>query len=129
MPLTYLIDEELGVVRTTATGRLTDAELLEHKKVLMDDPKFRPGMRELSDIRGVDALDVSPQGVMRAASFDSANSPTVGRHQLGILVPSDHVFGMARMYQMRTDGNTGGVHVFRDEAEAELWLTSPTEGG
>ena len=121
MPISYDIDEERGFVRTVATGRLTDAELLEHKHALMADPRFRDGMKELSDIRGVDDLQVTPQGVMRAASFDSANNAAMGTHRLGLLVPSDYVFGMARMYQMRTDQNMG-VEVFRDDEEAQRWL-------
>ncbi|MDH3206648.1 MAG: hypothetical protein OEO79_08550 [Gemmatimonadota bacterium] len=122
MAIRYEIDEERSIVMTTATGRLTDAELLAHKEALLADPRFRPGMKELSDIRGVEDLDVSPEGVMAAASFDSRNSPVLETHRLGLLVSTDLVFGMARMYEMRTDGNTGGVKVFRSEEEAMLWL-------
>ena len=98
MPIQYDIDEEMGVIRTTASGRLTDEELLEHKRTLLSDARFRPGMRELS------------------------------RHQLALLVPTDLVFGMGRMYEQRTEGNTGGVEIFRDEAEAQRWLDAGSPG-
>lgn len=124
MPISYDIDEHRGVVRTIATGRLTDEDLLDHKRALLADARFRPGMRELSDIRGVDQLDVTPQGIMEAASFDADYEAELGAHRLGLLVPSDLVFGMARMYEMRTAGSTGGVEVFRTEDEALRWLGS-----
>lgn len=124
MPIQYEIDEDRGVVRTTASGRLTDEELLEHKRALLDDPRFRPGMAELSDVRGVDELAVTPAGIAEAAQFDESHSDHFGSHRLALLVPTDLVFGMGRMYEQRTDGNTGGVQIFRDEAEALRWLES-----
>ena len=125
MPISYEIDEEQEIVRTTVTGRLTDDELLAHKQALVEDPRFREGMKELSDIRGVTELDITPEGVLKAVSFDATNASRFGTHRLGILVGSDHVFGMARMYEMRTDGNTGGVAVFRSVEEARSWVESP----
>jgi len=122
MAITYEIDEERSIVMTTVTGRLTDAELMAHKEALLADPRFSAGMKELSDIRGIEDLDVTPQGIMAAASFDSQNNAELATHRLGLLVPTDLVFGMARMYEMRTEGNTGGVKVFRNEEEAMLWL-------
>ena len=122
MPITYEIDKERSLVRTTVTGRLTDADLLAHKRALLADPCFSIGMKELSDIRGVEEFEVTPEGIMAAAFFDSRNKAELGTHQLALVASADLVFGMARMYGMRTDGNTGGVGVFRSEEEAKVWL-------
>lgn len=124
MAITYEIDEERAFVRTTITGRLTDADLIAHKEALLADPRFRIGMKELSDVRGVEDLQVTPHGVMMAAKFDSENNEGFGDHRLSLLVSEDLVFGMARMYGSRTLGNTGGVGVFRSEEEALAWLES-----
>jgi hypothetical protein len=59
MPITYRIDTKQGLVLTAATGVLTDDELLEHKRALAADPTFSPGMRQLSDVRGVERLAVT----------------------------------------------------------------------
>ena len=120
--ITYRIDEALGVVRTTVTGRLDDQDLLAHKRALLADPRFTVGMKELSDIRQCEQMDVTPQGIAAAASFDSDHSSELRAHRLGLLVPTDLVFGLARMYEMSTDGNTGGVMVFRTEEDALRWL-------
>lgn len=122
MPITYDIDETLGVVRTLVTGRLTDEQLIAHKHRLLADPRFTPGMKELSDVRGVEAMEVTPRGIAAAVSFDSSHSSKLDGHRLALLVPTDLVFGMARMYEMSTEGNTGGVQVFRSEDEALGWL-------
>jgi hypothetical protein len=61
MPITYRIDQEHDVVWTTATGVLTDADLLAHKSRLINDADFKPGLRELSDVRAVDRLEVTPK--------------------------------------------------------------------
>lgn len=124
MPIQYEIDEKDGVVRTTATGRLTDDELMAHKRALLADPRFRGGMRELSDVRGVDELAVTPEGIANFASFDRAHTGVLEAHHLALLVPTEFVFGMGRMYEQRTDGNTGGVEIFRDEEAALSWLNS-----
>jgi hypothetical protein len=122
MPIRYTIDSKNGVVYTTASGTLTEDELLAHKRALMRDPAFNAGMKELSDIRAVEHLDVSVEAIQGLAKFDREHTNDVGEHQLGLLVPTDFVFGMARMYEMMTEGNTAGVVVFRDEAEAKAWV-------
>ena len=122
MAMTYEIDEERSLVRTTVSGRLTDADLLAHKHALLADPGFRVGMNELSDIRRVEEFEVTPEGITAAALFDSKNKADVGTHRLALVASADLVFGMARMYGMKTDGNTGGVGVFRNEEEAVVWL-------
>lgn len=70
MPITYRIDSERGIVLTAATGVLTDDEVMAHKRALAGDPGYRAGMRELSDVRGVERLDVTPEGVRLMASLD-----------------------------------------------------------
>ncbi len=124
MPMSYRIDEEQGVVFTTADGKVTEQHLMAHKAALLQDPKFRPGMKELSDMRAVEALEVSPEGIASAVRFDADHASDLSEHKLGLLVPTDFVFMVARMYEAGTEGNTGGVEVFRSEEEARRWLES-----
>ena len=122
MPISYAIDPRLGLVRTTATGVLTDEELLQHKRDLQGDPRFDASMKELSDIRGVERLDVTAEGVRRAVAMDQGQADALGDYKLALVVSADVVFGMARMYQMMTEENIEGVGVFRDIEEALEWL-------
>jgi hypothetical protein len=74
MAIRYEIDAPRGIVLTTADGILTDDELLDHKRRLVEDPRFTPGMKELSDVRGVDQLEVTPEGIGRMVALDELHA-------------------------------------------------------
>jgi hypothetical protein len=122
MPITYRIDQEHDVVWTNATGVLTDADLLAHKSRLINDPDFKPGLRELSDVRAVDRLEVTPNGISQFVARDKADSAKLHDHKLAIVASADVVYGMARMYQTLSDDETQHVMVFRTIPEATAWL-------
>ena len=115
MPISYRIDPDARLVRTVATGVLTDAELLEHKEQLAADPAFEAGMHQISDVRGVERLEVSAVGVRSFVSNDDRHAARFAGHRMAIVANSDVVFGMARMYQTMSRVKVG---VFRDMHEA-----------
>ena len=122
MAITYAIDSALGVVFTKATGVLTDDDLVGHKQNLLRDPGFKPGMVELSDVRGVERLEVTPEGIRGFVTQDKADADRLRGFKLAIVASQDVVFGMARMYQMLTAENPLNVNVFRDMEKARVWL-------
>jgi hypothetical protein len=122
MPITYHIDPERRLVLTHASGILTDADLLAHKDRLARDAAFDPGMRQLSDLRAIQRLDVSAAGVRAMVDHDTANAPRRAGHRMALVVPTDDAFGMARMYQIMGRHEDGNVGVFRSMPEAEAWL-------
>jgi hypothetical protein len=122
MPITYRVDLAASVVLTTATGALTDQDVLRHKQALLDDPAVRPDMAELSDVRGVSALEVTPEGIRMFTAFDRSAGEDSGR--LAIVASKDFAFGTARMYQMRGPEDRVGVFRCIDEARAWLGLTT-----
>mgnify|MGYP003345912491 CR=1 FL=1 len=124
MPLTYHIDTARGLVQTTASGVLTDHDVLDLKARLASDPGWSPGMRELADISGIDALEVTADGVRQMVQED-ASTPDLGAYRLAIVAPANDVFGMARMYQMLTDRVVPNIGVFRSVNEALAWIESP----
>jgi hypothetical protein len=122
MPISYRIDVERNLVLTTASGRLTDDDILQLKARLVRDPAFTPGMKELADIRNIDGLDVTPAGIQAMVQQDRNDSAHLASHKLAIVLSDDVAFGMARMYQTRTESSMGNVGVFRDIEEARTWL-------
>lgn len=121
MPVSYRIDSPNGIVWTKVTGVLTDEQLLRHKEALLADPAFRAGMKEISDVRDVERLDVTREGIRRFASFDAVHSSHLSAHEIALLVSDDLTFGLGRMYGALTEGNIGGVKVFRCESEVRSW--------
>lgn len=122
MPINYRIDSEQKIVWTKASGVLTDQELLEHKRRLAQDPNFKSGMRELSDVSEIEKLEVTPEGITRFVMQDKADVMSLGDFKLAIVASADEVFGMARMYQIFTEKNIPRIGVFRDLEEARAWL-------
>lgn len=123
MPISYSISAPDNLVATKAEGTLTDADIIDHKERLSVDPDFAPGMLELSDVRDVTSLEVTPEGIRRFTAFDKGNSESDRGHRLAIVASEDFIFGMARMYQMQApEGDQAGVSVFRSIEEARSWL-------
>ena len=122
MPISYVIDPPRNLIRTTATGVLTDEEVLSHKGAMAADPACRPGMLELSDVRSVSQLMVTASGIQAMVAVDAEHGPALSGHRLAIVASKDVVFGMARMYQNMTGDNVSGVGVFRDIPAAAEWL-------
>ena len=122
MPIRYDIDHQNRLVLTVASGVLTDSELLEHKRKLSRDQEFEAGMAELSDVRGVDQLDVTPEGVRTFVAQDAKDAARFRDYKLAIVASEDLVFGMARMYQTLTANNNSNVAVLRSIAQARAWL-------
>jgi hypothetical protein len=122
MPISYQIDEARGLVLTTASGVLTDGDILQLKASLVADPRWKPGMRELSDIRSIDGLAVTTEGVRQMVMRDERDATALASYRLAIVVSHQVVYGMARMYQTLTEHTVPNVRVFRDLPEAESWL-------
>ena len=121
MPISYTIDTERKLILTKAWGALSDQDLLNHKAALSRDPAFQPGMRELSDVRSIERLDVTSRGVRAMVAHDDTQPGPGGPHRMALVVPNDEVFGMARMYQTM-GGADKPIRIFRDIAIAEAWL-------
>jgi len=122
MPISYHIDSSRGLILTTAGDTLTLDELIAHKATLLADSKFRPGLKELSDVRQVRSLSLGVPEVRRLASFDSEHKAELGDYKLALVVREDFVFGMARMYQQVTEENLPAIGVFRSVEQAVEWL-------
>jgi hypothetical protein len=122
MPLTYRIDAGRNLVLTTGTGVLTDEDVLAHKRALIEDPAFVTGMRELSDVRAVEELRVTPDGVRLMVGLDEKHARARAGCKLAIVAGQPLIFGMARMYQQSAEPSVSDVGVFKDHTQALAWL-------
>lgn len=125
MPIEYAIDADLGVVFTTASGVLTEDELLEHKRKVISDPGFKPGFIELSDVRSVSDLAISADALERFVAQDDSDAERLKDYKLAIVVSGALEFGMGAMYEMMSRANNRDVRIFRDLGLAKEWLQIP----
>ena len=85
-------------------------------------------MVELSDVRALDALEVTPEGVRQFVTQDRSDAARLTGYKLAIVVSQDLAFGMARMYQMLTEAHVPSVQIFRDLDQAKAWLGLSSRG-
>ena len=117
MPVSYYIDAARGVVFTTFRGDVTLEEVGAVRNALRDDPDFRPTLNQLNDFRAV-TTTMSAENIGRLARM----TPFGKGSRRAIVVESDLLFGLSRMYEL--SGKEGGamVEVFKDVQEARTWL-------
>ena len=123
MPAEYRIERSRRMVLSRAWGCLTDAELTDNRAALFADAAFEPDMAQLYDFSGVTELKVTSE-TLRLFARTSRFSPRARR---AMVVSSDAVFGMARMYAIMSD-KEDQIQVFRDVASAMHWLDSAMGG-
>ena len=125
MPIKYFIDKDMGVVFTTASDVLTENELFEHKRKLISDPNFKPGFVELSDVRFITDLKISPSSIEAFVAQDESDAERLKDFKLAIVVSGALEFGMGAMYEMMSRENSTNVRIFRDLGQAREWLEIP----
>ena len=122
MPVNHRIDESLGIVFTTYWGVVTVEEIRAARPELLGHPGFEASVGQLADCREVTELQLSADDIRSLADFVSSK----GGGRRAIVVSTNLVFGMSRMYELwLAEGD--GVQVFRDLAEARAWLGLDTE--
>jgi len=125
MPVTYRIDPERKRILTRCEGNSTLSEVLSHFDELELDANCPPGADVLLDLTGM--TNVPNVGQIRTAADragDAARRVRFGA--VAIIVKSDALFGMARVFEAFTDRYFARTSVFRNREAAEAWLNKPT---
>ena len=118
MPASYLIDQPRGVVFSRGWGVLTDEEILAHAKVLRADARLTPRLRQVADFRAVTKLDVTSEGVRRAAE----NNPFGPDARRSFVAPLDETLRMLRMFGIYMNADTSQFRIFRTLEPAMEWI-------
>lgn len=119
MPATYELDVERGLLMIELAGVLTGADLEEFSNRLRQDPAFDGTLPAL-----VDASELNPAGLSTDTLRARAAVPRKQPVRVAIVAPADAVFGLARMFQMMSEGRGNHIEVFRGRDEALAWLAS-----
>lgn len=127
MPVTYSIDATKHLIRTACTRPVTFAEVMDHFRQLMEDPACSGHMDVLLDVSDAGSLPESSQ--LRAVGVAvSAIRQKVQFGVCAIVAPSDAMFGMMRVFEVRAGDYFGAIRVFRKTAEAEIWVALQQAG-
>jgi hypothetical protein len=116
------IDPARRRITIVVEGELTDGDLLQGYDRVRTLPDFSSEYDELVDLLRADGRQVTADGVRSLARRPPTYSPASRR---AVVVPSEMGYGMARMYELIQDGESGQIRVFRNREEAERWLGDP----
>ena len=120
MPCHYVIDRERRLVITTASGRVTFAEVKTHQDQLRSDPDFNLEFSQLVDGTAITALDVSVDEAKELArrTLFSATS------RRAFVAATPAVYGMLRLAATyhELSKEPSKVSVFYDLPSALQWL-------
>jgi hypothetical protein len=118
MPGSYLIDLQQGLVFSRGWGVLTDGELHWHAETLGADPRFHSDLRQICSFLEVSETRVSPEGVRTLAQMN----PFRRDSRRAVVVPSDLIFGLTRMFEAHTNSDHEQFRIFRTLGPAFEWV-------
>ena len=127
MGIRYHVDKLHYIMVLTVEGYLTDKQLLFSLKQALSDPAVGPNIRVLFDLRQAKLLDLSANTIRAAANITKSGGDRLSGARLAIVCSTDHVFGLARMFQTLRDRSPGEVKVFRKINQAKGWLNTNYE--
>jgi hypothetical protein len=126
METTRFVDTEKGIVITTVTGKITVAEIRADITRLRAQPNYTPDMPGIVDMRGATAGLTSDE--LRQIADVVKNSPkTVSGARRALLVGSDFMYGLYRMFAAFASDGSVEYQVFRDEKLAFAWVEEKAE--
>jgi hypothetical protein len=121
MPADYRIDPDARLIRSNATGVVTDDDLRDHQKRLRGDPAFDPRFDQLWDFRAAEVVEVTTAVVHELAGSRSFEAGA----KRALVAPTDVGFGLARMFQTLHEAAPEELRVFRTLDDAKAWLGLP----
>ncbi|MCZ7645838.1 MAG: hypothetical protein M5U26_11225 [Planctomycetota bacterium] len=124
MPIRFEVDAGRKLVRATAHGVLTGAEIFEYQRTVWARPEVA-GFNELVDMTGVTSVEQPTPGKTDHLAGLSAEMDAGGPSRFAIVASQDLYYGLGRMYGAYREARQGSlkeVRVFRSRGEALAWL-------
>jgi len=121
MGLSYSYDEDM--LRIVGEGDYTVRDLKDLLVAALSDPRTRPGIPTLMDIRRSEAARTTEELVSLVDFLGSKRDRTVPLH-CAVVATSDLRFGLSRMVSVYLERYGVDLRVFREIEAAELWLRS-----
>ena len=124
MTIRYQIDRSIGRITTRVFAEVTIEEVLGHFNELSADPCYEPGLDVLLDLVEYKTLPAA-DNIRSAAERVTARSSSLRFGRLAVVVASDGLFGMLRMFHTLSESAFTDAQIFRDRDQALQWLGEP----
>jgi hypothetical protein len=128
MTVTYRIDKPSGLIHTRCAGGTTLSDVLDHFRVLSEDPDCPERLDVLLDLSDLETIPESHQ--LREVTREIARvRERVRFDAIAIVATRDVIYGMARVFEVFAQSQFRATQVFRALPEAEAWLTAQRQQG
>jgi hypothetical protein len=121
MTIQYQIDASSNRITTRVFGEVTIDEVLQHLDEVSADSGFEPDLDLLLDLIDCKTLLDADQ-IRTAAERMTADLSSFRFGRLAIVVVSDAIFGMTRMFHAFSEAAFSDAQIFRDRDQALQWL-------
>jgi hypothetical protein len=124
MPVNYTYDEKENFVYTKGSGILTDDDLKGFAEEMAADPRIKPGLRELVDLRAVDSVKGSTDALGYIIHINITNRKKYEGKRIAIVASRELLFGLSKYFEVisHIDNAPFRLEVFRKLSEAKEWL-------
>ena len=123
MSVTYSLDQERALVRTTCLGYVTFDEVIKHFQTLEEDPRRVGRFNVLIDMRSATSTPTTGQLRKAADRIHPSESPL--QYGACAIVANDVVqVGVGKLFAALARERFSATTVVETIAEAEAWLAS-----
>ena len=125
MSITIEINHEAGYFVSYYKGTITDADLLNDWKFIMDSGTWIPDTNELADLSEADLSSLTTDGIRALADYFisiSTENNVTSMKKTAIYAPKTLNFGLARMYAVFAFESSQNIEIFYKREEAIQWL-------
>lgn len=116
MPYQFDFDSTNRILRGRLDGCVTDGVLKEYYQAAAVHAAQIDHLKGITDFSAVTSFDVSAETLRKLASSTPV-IPDASRVRV-VLAPADHVFGLARLFQIEGENTRPHNHVVRTLTEA-----------
>ena len=117
-------DTEPGTLIGTLSGLASLEGLLAYQAAYLADPRRRPGMKVLTDLRALDPRDLTTDELRAIADSNAMRSERFGSGRSAVVVSEPAAFGLMRMFQAFTEDAGFDQQLFYSMDDARRWLAA-----
>lgn len=123
MPIRIRFLHRAGLAVTIVRGTLSYDDLLQHRRIVAEEPGYHPSFRLLFDARRVDGYTITGDHLRAFADFGRPGPPRFAR--MAIVVGGDAGYGLSRIFQTYSNRHTEKtLLISRDARAAWQWITA-----
>lgn len=118
----YIIDVDRSIIRVTAGSAVTPEHVLNLRKALEADPRVKPHMNVLVDLRPTATFVITPAQLRELADTRGDARPYREGMKVALVGSATASFATARSYEGASKSGRSQVRAFSDLNFALAWL-------